>query len=236
MKAIFVTGTDTGVGKSVVTGCLFRYLTQKGYNVITQKWVQTGSDSLLSSDIGMHFKISRRALNQVKEYLPLILPNLFKTPASPHLASRLENKKIDSEKIKKSFRSLSKMFDFVIVEGAGGALVPINKDKLLIDIVKELKLPVLIVAGNKLGAINHTLLTIESLNARKIKILGLVFNNLWKQNSLILKDNPRIVKALTGCNILGSLAQGPNYEKIFKNFIPIGNKILKRWIDCLKKT
>lgn len=228
MKALFVTGTDTGVGKSVVTGCLFRYLTEKGYNVITQKWVQTGSNSLFSSDIGIHFKIAKRALNQVKAYRPLILPNVFKTPASPHLASRLESKKIDPDKIKMSFRSLSKIFDFVIVEGVGGALVPINKDKLLIDIVKELKLPVLIVAGNRLGAINHTLLTIESLNARKIKTLGLVFNNPWKQDSLILKDNPRIVKALTGCDILGSLAQGPNYEKIYKKFIPIGNKILKR--------
>ncbi|MEK6727986.1 MAG: dethiobiotin synthase [Candidatus Omnitrophota bacterium] len=228
MKGIFVTGTDTGVGKTVVTGCLFRYLTQKGYSVITQKWVQTGSNSLLSSDIGIHFKISKRSLNQVKEYLPLILPNVFKTPASPHLASRLENKKIDPDKIKKSFRSLSKMFDFVIVEGTGGALVPINKNKLLIDIVKELKLPALIVAGNKLGAINHTLLAIESLNARKIKTLGLVFNNLWKQNSLILKDNPRIIKALTACEVLGNLEREPDYEKIYKKFIPIGNKILKR--------
>ena len=228
MKAIFVTGTDTGVGKSVVTGCLFRYLTEKGYRVITQKWVQTGSNSLLSSDIGIHFKISKLALSRVKEYLPLILPNVFKTSASPHLASRLENKKIDPDKIKKSFRSLSKIFDFVIVEGAGGALVPINKDKLLIDIVKELKLPALIVAGNKLGGINHTLLTIESLNARKIRILGLVFNNPWKQDSLILKDNPRIIKALTGCEALGNLTQEPAYEKIYKNFIPIGEKILKR--------
>lgn len=228
MKAIFVTGTDTGVGKTVITGCLFRYLTEKGYNVITQKWVQTGADSIYSSDIKIHFKIAKQDLSQKKKIFSLILPNIFKTPASPLLAGRLEKRKVSVEKIKKNFRSLSKKFDFVIVEGIGGALVPINQERLVIDAVCELKLPVLIVAGNKLGGINHSLLTIEALNLRKIEIVGLIFNNLARQNNIILKDNPQIVKSLTSQNIFGILPQEKNYEKLYKQFIPIGNKMIKR--------
>lgn len=228
MKAIFVTGTDTGVGKTVITGCLFRYLTEKGYNVITQKWVQTGAGSVYSSDIKIHFKISKQDLNRKKGLFALILPNIFKTPSSPHLACRLEKRKISAAKIKKSFKSLSSKFDFVIVEGVGGALVPISKEKLAIDIVKELKLPVLVVAGNKLGAINHTLLTIEALKSRKIRILGLIFNNLARVNNIILKDNPRIVRTLSRQEIFGTLPQENNYEKIYKKFIPIGDRIIKR--------
>lgn len=228
VKAIFVAGTDTGIGKTIVTGCLFRYLIEKGYSAITQKWVQTGSNSILSSDIGIHFKISKQDLNTMKEYIPLILPHIFKTPSSPHLASKLENRKINIHKIKKSFKTLSSRFDFVIVEGVGGVLVPVNKNKLVIDIVKELKLPALLVAGNKLGAINHTLLTIEALNSRKIKILGLIFNNLREQNRIILKDNPQIIKALSGKRILGVLPYESTYETIYKKFIPIGDKIFKQ--------
>lgn len=228
MRSIFIAGTDTGIGKTIVTGCLFRYLIEKGYSAITQKWVQTGSNSILSSDIRIHFKISKQDLNTMKEYIPLILPHIFKTPFSPHLASKLENRKINIHKIKKSFRTLSVRFDFVIVEGVGGVLVPVNKNKLAIDIVKELKLPVLLVAGNKLGAINHTLLTIEALDSRKIKILGLIFNNLKEQNRIILKDNPQIIKALSGKRILGVLPYKSTYETIYKKFIPIGDKIFKQ--------
>ena len=228
MRAIFVTGTDTGVGKTVISGCLFRYLTEKGFKVITQKWVQTGACSIYSSDIKAHFVIAKQDLNQKKELFSLILPNMLKTPSSPHLACRLEKRRISVKKIKKSLKSLTKQFDFVIVEGIGGLLVPINKEKLVVDIVKELKLPVLVVGGNKLGGINHALLTIEALNSRKIEILGLIFNNLPWQNKVILKDNPGIVKTLTQQEILGILPHEKNYEKIYKRFIPIGNRIIKR--------
>ena len=228
MKAIFIAGTDTGVGKTIVTGCLFRYLVEKGYKAITQKWVQTGSSSIYASDINEHFKISRQDLSLVKEDFPLILPYLFKMPASPHLASKSEGRRIRTDKIKQSFRALSERFDFIIVEGVGGALAPLHKGKLVIDIVQELKLPVLLVAGNKLGAINHTLLTLESLDSRKINTLGLVFNNSDKQNSRVLQDNPKIVKALTNKIIFGILPRRPTYGLIYKKFVPLADKIFKR--------
>lgn len=225
MRSLFVTGTDTGVGKTVVSGCLAKYLSAKGRSVVTQKWIQTGSSPDFSSDIEMHLKLMGRERDSVKEYLACVSPYIFKTACSPHLASKRENKRIDAEKIKKSLDLLSRKFDFVIVEGVGGALVPFNGRHLVIDIAGGLNLPVLVVAGNRLGAINHTLLTIEALASRRIDVLGIVFNNLEEKNSYILKDNPRIIKSLTRMRVFGALSRQDSLKKIYEEFIPIGEKI-----------
>lgn len=201
MKAIFVTGTDTGIGKTLIIGLLARQLMESGYNVITQKWIQSGK----TKDINTHLKLMGISKKTVKKYLPFMEPYSFKFPASPHLAAKLEKRTINTKKIKKSFKVLQKQFDFVIVEGTGGALVPYNKKKLVIDIARELNMPVLIVVGNKLGAINHTLLTIEAIKKRKMPILGIIFNNIDKRaNKVILQDNVKIIKKLTGERVLGT--------------------------------
>jgi len=225
MKGIFVTGTDTGVGKTIITGLLGRYLLDKGYNVITQKWIQTGCRDSLSADIKLHLKIMHRDKNDLDGYFGLISPYVFKMPSSPHLASQIENRIINPDKIKESFRLLSRHFDFTIAEGIGGVLVPFNKKRLVIDIVKELDLAALVVAQNKLGAINHTLLTIEALEKRKIKILGIIFNNPKKEDKRIVKNNPLIIKALANQKVFGVLPWIERYEKLYERFIPIGNKI-----------
>jgi len=229
MRAIFVTGTDTGVGKTVIAGLLARFLLRKGYNAITQKWVQTGSKNF-PEDVNTHLKLMQIKKKSVEKYLPYISPYVFKFPSSPHLAAKLKKKRIDAVKIKENFKFLKKNFNHVIVEGAGGSLVPFNEKKLIVDIVKDLKIPILIVAGNKLGAINHTLLTIEAMRLRKLKIAGVIFNNLDnKVNKTILKDNPHIVKRLTGIKIFGTLSWSKNKESLYEKFIPIGKKILKSY-------
>ena len=235
MKGIFVTGTDTGSGKTIVTGLLARYLLENGFNVITQKWVQTGCSDFTSTDVGLHLKIMGRGKKDIKDYLNHVLPYMFKTASSPHLACSIENKRIDAGKIIKSYRILSGEFDFVITEGTGGVLAPLNKEKLLIDIVKELDLAVLIVAQNKLGAINHTLLTIEALRKRRIKILGIVFNNPRPGNRIVFKDNPMIVKALSRERIFGVLAKRERLSKLYKDFVPLGEKI-ERAIILMRRT
>lgn len=222
MKAIFVTGTDTGVGKTVVTGLVARYIQEMGYNVITQKWIQSGSS--LPKDINLHLRLMRKKKDYVKRYFNYVCPYIFKFPSSPHLASIIEKKRISAKEIKRSFNQLSNIFDFVVVEGIGGALVPYNKKGLVIDIAKELKLPTLIVAANKLGAINHTLLTVEALRKRKLKILGIVFNNLKKEN-VILKDNPKIIKKVSRETILGVLPYRKNKNFLYKHFLPMGRRL-----------
>lgn len=225
MKAVFVTGTDTGIGKTIVSGLLARYFLSMGYRVVTQKWIQTGGGDF-SEDIEQHLKLMKKKKEYVKGYMPYINPYTFKFAASPHLAASLEKRKVNVNKIKNSFRFLLKEFDFTIVEGIGGALVPFTRKRLVIDIAGELKLPVLIVAGNKLGAINHTLLTIEAIKARGMKISGVIFNNLKESvNSVILKDNPEIVEALTGEKIYGVLPWLRNREALYKVFRPIAGSI-----------
>lgn len=227
MNGLFVAGTDTGVGKTIVSGCLAKYLSDRGYNVITQKWIQTGCSSIFSSDIKLHLKFMGRSISGIKEHLPYIAPYIFNPACSPHLACRIENKKINLNKIKKSFKLLSTKFDFVIVEGVGGVLVPFDRKNLVIDIAKDLDLPVLVVVENRLGAINHTLLTVEALASRKINIIGLVFNNIKEKNKLILKDNPEIISSLTKQKILGVLSRQGSYKEIYEKFVPIGKKILE---------
>lgn len=239
MKAIFIIGTDTGVGKTIVTGLLGRYLLGKNCSVITQKWIHTGSRKYLE-DIEVHLKLMKREKeNNIRRYMPQMAPYAFKFAASPHLAAGLEKKIIYEDKIKQSFRLLSREFDFIIVEGIGGALVPFNRKNLVIDIAKELGLPVLIVAGNKLGAINHTLLTVEAVRKRRMKIIGIIFNSQRaKKNDsrpsargrdkIILQDNPKIIKILTRETILGSLPWLKNENRLYEAFVPVGNKILAR--------
>ena len=228
MKAIFVTGTDTGVGKTVICGLLGRLLSDKGYNVITQKWVQSGSGSF-PEDVDSHLKLMGLCRRDIKDYLSHVCPYNYRFPASPHLAAIRENKKISAARIKKSFAFLAKRFDLVIVEASGGALVPISRKKLLIDIAKELKLPVLVVAENRLGAINHTLLTIEAIRVRRMKMAGIIFNNLSEGTDVrILKDNPKIITALTGEKALGTLPWMKNKNSLYNAFIPIGKRI--KWI------
>ena len=225
MRAIFVTGTDTGVGKSVVCGLLARYAKEKGLSVITQKWIQTGSAGF-SSDVKLHLKIMRRAKTEIEQYSDAVSPYNFSAPMSPHKASSLENKTIQPEKIKKSFRLLAKAFDLVIVEGVGGLLVPYNRNKLVIDIVRDLDLDVLLVSQNKLGAINHTLLTLEAMAVRKLKCLGIVFNNAGKEKKIILRDNPRIIRQLSRQKVFGVLPRESNFERLYTKFKPIAKSIL----------
>ncbi len=217
--SIFIAGTDTSCGKTVVTSFLLRYFKEKGYNPIFQKWVATGGDS----DI----KICIRFAKIKKIASSLICPYVFSYPASPHLSSRLENKEIKPSVIKNTFLSLKEKYNPVIVEGTGGLLVPISKKMLLIDIARELDLPILLVVLNKLGCINHTLLTIEAIKKRRMKIIGVIFNNKISERKEILIDNPRIIEELTGVYILGTLSYIRNKEKLYKEFIPIGERIFK---------
>jgi dethiobiotin synthetase len=225
-KGIFITGTDTGVGKTIVCGLLGLYFANAGYRVITQKWVQTGRQGF-SSDVSLHLKLMHRQKKEVKDYWPYLSVYNLRFASSPHLAASLEKIEIRPEKIKNTFRYLAQHFDFVIVEGTGGALVPLDRKRLLIDIVRELNLPLLIIVANKLGAINHSLLTIEALKKRNLKILGIIFNNkIKKLNRIIAHDNVQIIKKISGAVVLGTLPWEKDKNCLYQTFIPIGKRIL----------
>ncbi|MEW6007809.1 MAG: dethiobiotin synthase [bacterium] len=217
MKGIFITGTDTGVGKTLITGLLGRYLLERGLNVVTQKWVDAGG-----LDIKTHFRLMKKKPSLTIDYFS---PYIFKFPCSPHLCSRIFNKPIEPDVIKKRFLFLKEKYDIVLVEGTGGLLTPISRKALLIDIAKELSLPILVVSRNKLGTINHSLLTIEALKNRNMEILGIVFNNPRREKEEILKDNPKIIKGLTKIKVFGRLPWMNDKETLYRAFIPIGKRI-----------
>jgi dethiobiotin synthetase len=226
MKALFITGTDTGVGKTVVTGLLGRWLIQRGYNVVTQKWIQTGKEN----DLLVHLRMMGK-LEELREYMELMSPCRFKFPSSPHLASSIEGERVDWGRIMRAFTSLCEGFEIVLVEGVGGVLVPVGREILLIDMVKEAGLPVLIVALNRLGAINHTLLTLEALKNRGIDVVGVIFNNILQdEDRTILDDNPKIISHIGRVPILGVLEYGEE-DELWEGFLKIGEEIHRRWMN-----
>jgi dethiobiotin synthetase len=225
MKTIFVAGTDTGAGKTMVTGLLAGYLLDRGYRVATQKWIQTGLARNGKSDIDAHIELIGETRSHAITRNDLTMPFSYKFPSSPHLAARLEGKMSNPKKISASMRALSKDFDVVIIEGTGGLMVPFNNNLLFIDLVKKLGIPVVLVAGNKLGAINHTLLSLEALNSRKIDLLGVVFTDIAKDRALILEDNVKTVDRLSNGKVLGRIPHSKNIRELKKHFKPIGMEI-----------
>lgn len=225
MNIIFVAGTDTGIGKTLVTGLLAEYLSSIGKRVVPQKWIQTGMKAEGAGDLSVHLKLMNKSEQDFKDDLLLMAPYSFKATASPHLAAQLEDRKIDPAKIKKSLKELSLRFDYVIIEGTGGLLVPFDKGRLIIDIVKDLGIHVLLVIHNRLGAINHALLSIEALKARRIPIIGMVFNNLSKEDRIVFKDNQRIIEEISHTAVLGELPMSDNIQVLKDRFKAIGDKI-----------
>lgn len=218
MKAIFITGTDTGVGKTLVAGLLAGYLIGKGKKVITQKWVATGK----ADDIRAHRALAGSPLRERRD---LVLPYAFRLAASPHLAARHERRVIGPERIRRSFRELSLRYDVVIVEGTGGVLVPVNRGTLLIDIVKDLGMSALLVVGNKIGAINHALLSIEALKKRGVPLIGIVFNDLPGTKKLILDDNRKLIGEMSGVTVFGGLPRSDKVKDLKRRFRAIGDRI-----------
>jgi dethiobiotin synthetase len=219
MKSVFVTGTDTGVGKTLVTGLLAEFLSKRGLRIVTQKWIETGGGGDLQSHIDM-------SGIDCKEFLHYALPYTFSYPASPHLAASLEKRSVDEERIKSAFSWLKERFEVVIVEGIGGLLVPFTRDRLVIDVVEDIGLPVLVVAKNRLGAINHTLLTIEAIERRRLEILGVVFNGEKGGDRLILEDNPKIVEELTGVRVF-TLPYSEEKGVLKREFLSIGEALYR---------
>jgi dethiobiotin synthetase len=228
MNGVIITGTDTGVGKTVVCRCLAVYLQSLGLNVITQKWVQTGCES--SDDVQLHSITPLITTFPANKLAELRVPYRLKYPASPHLAAALEGDQIDTAKLEAAYAELAKHFEMVIVEGSGGVLVPIAETIVLADVAAHLSLPTVVVVGNKLGCINHTLLTIEALRSRGLRIVGLVFNRVESAcDETIFTDNVRITGLLGGVPVLGELPYLAEPEDAADLFRPIGEAFYRKW-------
>lgn len=189
----FISGIDTDAGKSYATGYLARELNNKGQRVITQKFIQTGNVGY-SEDIDLHRRLMGIAHTD-DDREGLTMPEIFSYPASPHLAARLDGRAIDFARMERATQELSRRYDIVLLEGAGGLMVPLTEELLTIDYVARQGYPMIFVTSGKLGSINHTLLSLEAIRNRGI-VLDTVMYNLYPtvEDATIQEDTQQFIR------------------------------------------
>lgn len=185
-KVLFITGIDTNIGKTFATGILARALAEKGKKVITQKMIQTGCTDT-SEDIEMHRQLQGIPFTD-DDKIGLTCPYIFTYPCSPHMAAARDGRTIDVATITEATRKLQEKYEYVLLEGAGGLMVPNDFNTLAIDYVKEQNYPVVLVTSGKLGSINHTLLSLFACKQYGIEVKALVYN-LYPQTDKLIEDN-----------------------------------------------
>lgn len=189
---LFITGIDTDAGKSYATGWMARGMLDAGMNVITQKFVQTGNVDF-SEDIEIHRKLMRIDYTE-EDISHLTAPVIFTYPASPDLAARIDNRELDLKAISDATDKLAEKYSHVIVEGAGGLMVPLTGDYLTIDYIKEHNLPVVLVTNGRLGSINHTLLSLYALLQYGIDIFAVLYNSHFDKDAVICADTREYIQ------------------------------------------
>lgn len=204
-KGFFVTGTDTGVGKTVVSGALLRAMLMAGMRVCGMKPVETGcrreEDMLIPAD-GLFLK----NLSQSDEPMEHIAPSCLEFPLAPLVAAELEGKDISLKKLRNEFEYLSNKYDAVVVEGIGGLLVPIKKDYFVSDLARDFGLPLIVVSTPFLGTINQTLLTLEQARRDGLKVAGVVINHPRPPGGTLAEEtNPRVLEKLLHVPVIGVL-------------------------------
>lgn len=217
MKGIFVTGTDTSVGKTWVGEHLIKALVDNGLDVVPRKPVESGwADNVLETDAW----ILASAASKLDE-LDKICPHHFKTPVSPVRAAEIERKSISLSLLKDQCLADIKPKQFLYVEGAGGFYSPLCSDGLNADLASELKLPVLLVVANRLGCINHALLTVEAIKQRKLTLQAIVLNDNYPKQSSPDMDNLADLKKLFKYPIIsiGNDSSSKNGFKLLANLI-----------------
>ena len=173
-KIYFVSGIDTGIGKTVATGLMARYLAAHGVDAITVKLVQTGNDGF-SEDIAAHRRICGGA-SFPEDGMGLTAPQIFRFPSSPLLAASLEGRQVDLDAIDKAVRTCAERRQVVLVESAGGLHVPLSRDTLTIEFAASRRWPLILVTCGRLGAINHTLLSLEAAKTHGMAVAGVIHN------------------------------------------------------------
>jgi len=212
-RGIFVTGTDTGVGKTAVAAAIAGYLKRKGIDVGVLKPVTSGGvmrDGRLVSEDAELLRCASGCTAPVDDIAPYVL----REPIAPSEAARLDGVTVTYERIREAFDRLSVRHDFLVVEGAGGLMVPLADDLLVADLAQRLLLPLVIVARPDLGTVNHTIMTCECARARGIRILGVVINGQPAGPGAAESSAPRLIERLSGVPLLGVLPRVSDTDEV----------------------
>jgi dethiobiotin synthetase len=204
-KGFFVTGTDTGVGKTVIAVALIKALHLLDIKACGMKPIETGcikeGDVLIPSD-GMFIK----AIARMKENITYVSPYCFESPLAPLPASERERVSIDFEKIQMAYKDLARLYEAVVVEGIGGLLVPIKRDYFVLDLARDFGLPLIIVSRLDLGTLNHTMLTVNYALKSGLDVAGIIINSNHPPKETLAEDtNPDILKQISPVPLIGSI-------------------------------
>jgi dethiobiotin synthase len=203
MNGLFVTGTDTGIGKTALSALLLAELRRRGINAAPMKPAQTGCEDGVPD---LDYSLSMAGMQVSAEDYSSMCPYRFEPACSPHLAAEMAGTEIAIEEMVIAARTLASEYEFVIAEGAGGVMVPINRRETMLDLMQALKLPVLIAARPELGTINHTLLTVRALRSDGLKIAGIVFVASADQEfTFIEEDNGTTIEQFGKVPVLGTI-------------------------------
>jgi dethiobiotin synthetase len=229
MNAIFITGTGTDVGKTIVTAGILRYLRNTGLRAVSMKPVQTGAERVdgrfVAPDLAVH--LAAAGVTIEPDALETFAPYLYEPACSPHLAGRMAGSYPDIDRIADCAAALQGAYDCVLIEGAGGILVPLDESKTMLDLMVRLACPVILVATRGLGTINHTLLSIETLRRAGLTLVGVVFNETEPaERDFIRRDNPDAVRSFGKVDILGDV-------DYLHPFNPTSNEIWEQFERCM---
>lgn len=202
-QGLFITGTDTGVGKTVVTAAILAYFQHQGEKAGVMKPIETGVDSECSSPANSD-ALFLMECGGIEDSLSEVCPIRLKPAAAPFQAALIENRTLQPESILSAYRTLSEKYDWMLVEGIGGVRVPITRDYGVVDLMRDLGLPVVVVARYPLGTLNHTLMTLDTLKQNGIPVRGVVFNRTGPETpDAIEQDQPQLIEELSGTQVLG---------------------------------
>ncbi|MEK6777948.1 MAG: dethiobiotin synthase [bacterium] len=232
-KGVFIAGTDTGVGKTIVAAALARTLLNKGVDVGVMKPVETGCamgpKGLISTDSEFLIKAAH-----TKDIKNLITPYALKAAVAPCEAAEMEGVEIIEEYILDSYLQLQNRHEFMVVEGAGGLLVPIYRRFMVSDLIQLLELPVILVARPDLGTINHSLLSIRYAQSIGLHVLGFIINRRNEDIKIAEEKSPIIIENLSGVPFLGGkpyIEDSLLDEEFIEKSAVLFSQLIK--LDCL---
>ena len=211
--AVFVTGTDTGVGKTLVTAALARHFSARGMKVGVMKPIETGVAN--PAEPGPDASLLRWAAEST-DAVEMIAPYRFSQPLAPCQAATANGREIDSAQIIKTCQALRHGKDILLIEGAGGLMVPIRGGYLMADLAGQLGTPLLVVTHPRLGTLNHTLLTTFAARAMELQLCGFIINRMPKNPGEAEHEAPHLLAALASADLLGVMPEvtGSDREKV----------------------
>ena len=207
-RALFITGTGTDVGKTYISGLIVKKLAESGRNAAYYKAAMSGNRRDSDGKLIPGDAVQVKSMSGIGQGVDSMCPYVYETAVSPHLASRLEGNPVILSVVKSGFTAACENYEYITMEGSGGILCPIcfDEEKIqLEDIIKELRLPSLIIADAGLGTINSVVLTVEYMRSKNLPVSGIIMNH-WHSDSIMKEDNLRMCEYMTGLKVIACVS------------------------------